>query len=345
MGREPLISFIVPAYNAEKTICQCVKSILNITEAPIEVIVVDDGSADGTWDVCRGISDERLQIVQQENQGVSTARNRGIQEAQGKYISFCDADDLIVASEMEKVIADMDVEDELVMYNVCRGTRGKYKTDLPVLNDGEYGKEALEFLKKRCLDVPLYQNWESHIIQGSVCRYLFQREKLDEYHIRFMEKLPYAEDLCFMMEVFKKFSCIRVKNHNVYRVHIAMGTASRKYRPHIWRECKQRYEVIEALLGKPDDVLYCHDGRGCITHYVLWAKFLEGKRKIKEIMSDTRLIDILSGIQFDDKTRGEKVFDWCVLRKHPIMLWLYFLPGRIRFRWGRLAMHLIGKRG
>lgn len=337
MNKKPFISFVVPAYNAETTICKCVESILNILEVPVEVIVADDGSTDGTADTLRKISDERLHLISQKNHGVSAARNRGMLETQGDFVAFCDADDMIIAQQIHHVISVMQSDDELVMYSAKRGNeRSGYQPDLPILENGLYGKKGLEELRKRILDVPLYQHWENHIMQGSVCRYLFQKKILTLHHIQFREELSYAEDLCFMVEVFNKFSSIRIVNSHAYIVNVSLGSASRKYRPDFWQENINRYQAIEEILGTPQDILFCYDGRSSITHYLLWAKFFDAKRRIAEILSNKRFTSILSGIQFSDRTRGERFFDWCVLQKHPILLWYYYAPSRIRFRLGRL---------
>lgn len=346
MSEEKKVSFIVPAYNAEQTIRSCVKSILNMSEVPIEVLVVDDGSTDGTKDICRGISDKRLRILCQDNQGVSSARNHGIREAQGEYIVFCDADDWIDAEEMEKVIYGMEKSDELVMYSVNRGNkRIGFQQDMPIFDDGLYGREALDDLVERVLDVPLYSAWKSRIMQGSVWRYLFRREKLNSCSIYFKEHLPYAEDLCFMVEAFRRLSNIRVINKYVYFLNVNFGTASRRYRPDIWQECNDRYKEIEQIFGGRGQrkILYCHDGRACILHHLLWGNFKVAKGKIREILSDERFLDILSEIHFADRTWSEKFFDWCVLSKHPIVLWLFYLPIRIRFQCVGKIAQLLGR--
>ncbi len=92
----PLVSFVIPAYNAGKLILETVNSILNQSYAPIEVIVVDDGSKDNTGEVLASLTSEgRIRYIRQENQGQAAARKRGFEEAKGNYISFIDADDLI----------------------------------------------------------------------------------------------------------------------------------------------------------------------------------------------------------------------------------------------------------
>ena len=89
------LSVIVPAYNASEFISESVNSILTINSNQIEIIVVDDGSKDNTFEVLSNISDTRIRVLRKNNGGVSSARNCGLKYAQGEYITFLDADDLV----------------------------------------------------------------------------------------------------------------------------------------------------------------------------------------------------------------------------------------------------------
>lgn len=90
---EPLISVIIPAHNAAVYIVDTIRSVLAQTHAHLEVIVVNDGSTDSTGDRARSVTDGRVHVVDQPNQGVSAARNAGLDLATGAYIAFLDADD------------------------------------------------------------------------------------------------------------------------------------------------------------------------------------------------------------------------------------------------------------
>ncbi|HHP7231498.1 MAG TPA: glycosyltransferase family 2 protein [Xenococcaceae cyanobacterium] len=96
------ISVIIPAYNAERTILATIKSVQQQTFKDLEIIVIDDGSSDRTREILATIDDERLKINSYSNQGLSTARNRGIARAKGKYLSFIDADDLWTPDKLAK---------------------------------------------------------------------------------------------------------------------------------------------------------------------------------------------------------------------------------------------------
>ena len=101
----PVISVIVPAYNVEKYIRECLVSLVEQTFRDIEIVVVNDGSTDKTAQIIDEFArkDNRIKVITQENQGLSSARNRGIEQARGEYISFVDSDDWVDKDFLEKL--------------------------------------------------------------------------------------------------------------------------------------------------------------------------------------------------------------------------------------------------
>lgn len=94
------VSVVIPAYNSERYVAEAIRSALGQTQPPAEVIVIDDGSTDGTADVVRSISDPRVHYSYQENGGIGAARNNGIQQARSTYLSFLDSDDCWPADKL-----------------------------------------------------------------------------------------------------------------------------------------------------------------------------------------------------------------------------------------------------
>lgn len=90
---KPLFTILVPAYNVRQYIHATIQSVLSQAFSDFEILVIDDGSTDGTFELLQEINDPRLRLISQENRGVSCTRNRGIREARGKYIAFLDGDD------------------------------------------------------------------------------------------------------------------------------------------------------------------------------------------------------------------------------------------------------------
>ncbi|HSA05956.1 MAG TPA: glycosyltransferase [Candidatus Gastranaerophilales bacterium] len=96
-----MISIIIPAYNAENYIKNAINSVLNQTYQNFEIIIINDGSTDNTENVIKQFDDTRIKYFYQENQGVSSARNKGIELSQGEYIAFLDADDLWLPEKLQ----------------------------------------------------------------------------------------------------------------------------------------------------------------------------------------------------------------------------------------------------
>ena len=101
-----IISIIVPIYNSEKYLERCINSILNQTYTNFELILINDGSKDSSLKICRKYAskDNRIVVIDKENEGVSIARNMGIQRAKGELISFVDADDYIEKTFLEDML-------------------------------------------------------------------------------------------------------------------------------------------------------------------------------------------------------------------------------------------------
>ncbi|MDB5150381.1 MAG: hypothetical protein JWQ57_4401 [Mucilaginibacter sp.] len=101
MAYNPLVSVIVPLYNAERYVEQCINSILAQTWPNIEVIIIDDSSTDNSFVIAQKFESEKVTLVRQPNSGASVARNHGLKLAKGKYIQFMDADDLLSKDKIE----------------------------------------------------------------------------------------------------------------------------------------------------------------------------------------------------------------------------------------------------
>lgn len=98
---EDLISIVVPAYNAETTILETIDSLLNQTHSNFEIIIIDDGSTDGTKKVVESVVDKRIKYIYQENKGISSALNLGLENASSNYIARIDSDDIAYENRLE----------------------------------------------------------------------------------------------------------------------------------------------------------------------------------------------------------------------------------------------------
>jgi glycosyltransferase involved in cell wall biosynthesis len=99
-----MVSVIIPLFNAEKYIIQCINSVLNQTYTAIEIIVVNDGSTDQSFEIVSQLKSDKLILINQKNAGASSARNAGLKIAKGKYIQFLDADDFLSTNKIEEQV-------------------------------------------------------------------------------------------------------------------------------------------------------------------------------------------------------------------------------------------------
>ncbi len=115
------VSVIIPMYNAEAYIMQCLESVLSQTYHCLEILVVDDGSTDQSLDICREfrLHDRRIKILSQERKGVSSARNRGLEEASGKYIFFLDSDDMLHPCLLEQYVRQAESHHIDLAFCIC----------------------------------------------------------------------------------------------------------------------------------------------------------------------------------------------------------------------------------
>lgn len=116
---QPLVSIIVPIYNAEKFLDRCLRSVVNQTYAKLEVILINDGSSDTSLSICKVFEkkDHRIILIDKKNEGVSVARNVGIKKSTGDYITFLDADDWIVPNYIELLMTPF--KNERVDISIC----------------------------------------------------------------------------------------------------------------------------------------------------------------------------------------------------------------------------------
>lgn len=112
-----MISIVIPVYNAEKYIENCVKRIIAQKDIEFELILIDDGSKDNSLKICQEIAkqDNRIQVYKQSNMGVSEARNHGIRKSKGDYIYFMDADDFLVENAL-KIITECLQKEEIDLF-------------------------------------------------------------------------------------------------------------------------------------------------------------------------------------------------------------------------------------
>lgn len=196
------ISVIVPVYNSEEYLAQCIDSILAQTYTDFELILVDDGSTDSSGKICDDYArgDNRVIVIHKENAGVSAARNDGIERAKGNYITFVDSDDYIDSNFLESsFIAIGEAASDLLIcgYMIEVFNCGKLvKTYIRSAGDCKYTiKPLLEDMVTKLRNVHLGTPWGK----------LFKRNVVNRYKIRFRVDMDYGEDTYFVYQYLDTF--------------------------------------------------------------------------------------------------------------------------------------------
>ena len=229
-----LVSIIVPAYNIESYIGRCLESILNQSHKKIEILVIDDGSTDGTWNVIKhyAAKDQRIVAMHKENGGVSSTRRVGLEHAQGEYIGFVDGDDYVEPEMYEHLLMNA------LKYNADISHCG-YRMIYP---DGHidyyYGTEQLRIQdhETALLDLLLGEQ-----IEPSLCNKLFHQKTLSELleSSHWNEDIRINEDLLLNYYLFKQSNASVYEDKAFYHYILRKGSAATSK--------KERYKTLDPL--------------------------------------------------------------------------------------------------
>lgn len=210
---QPKISVIIPAYNAETYLEPCVRSVLQQTYQNLEILLIDDGSTDKTWEVCRALAaaDSRVRPIRKENGGVSSARNAGIEAASGAMLLFVDGDDELKENGLEALIeAQQRTGADIVAAWYDMGA------PIPYPEAGDVVWKGTEALQKSLEDHPLtYSAWAK----------LYTREIIGD--TRFQEGIRVNEDSLFVFRLLCKQPCFAGIKDVVYFYRPNAASASR----------------------------------------------------------------------------------------------------------------------
>lgn len=270
---EDLVSIIIPVYQVEKYLEKCLESVINQTYKKIEVILIDDGSKDNSGKICDEYAqkDKRIIVIHKNNEGVSKARNVGIECAKGTYITFVDSDDFIHKDYIEKLY-------ELCKHNnadlsIC-GTKNILENEKVVKKSRKY-KKNLD--KEDGMKELLNEKYYTCVIWAK----MYKKELLK--NIRFNEKTKIAEDLEVLYKVLdkcKKISINTFENLYYYRIRDDSATVN-KYNSDWENEINICEEIIKFVEKKYPNVVnyaikrYVRINVTCISKVLKYDKNIE----------------------------------------------------------------------
>lgn len=205
------VSVVIPIYNAELFIKECVDSILHQTYINFELILVNDGSTDNSLNIIKQLSilDDRIVIADQINQGVSAARNLGISKANGDFICFVDADDYVEPDFLNHMLDQIGDNDAIFEGFKILYSNGNQIDKYLRLPSGEYASNQI-------LDKIIDDGTLSGILLGSACGALYKLSIIEEKNVCFKSELKVNEDGVFNIDFIKASSKFVISSHLDY---------------------------------------------------------------------------------------------------------------------------------
>lgn len=242
---EPMVSIIVPVYNARETLHACVRSICSQSYDSIEVILVNDGSRDDSLSICRALAagDDRIKVVDKPNSGVSASRNVGIECARGKYLQFVDSDDYMADdATRQMVMCAEQTGADLVIAEFFRvvGKRMIVSSNIPggsLLTQQEFA----QYLMASPMNFYFGVMWNK----------LYRRELIIKGGIRCCTDVSWCEDFLFNMDYYAAVRSVATLDTPVYYYVKRRGSLANSYRAmmptRVYRMKRTMYEPYREL--------------------------------------------------------------------------------------------------
>lgn len=212
------LTVVVPLYNKERYIRQCLESILNQTYHDIEVLVIDDGSTDNSYEICRAVSeqDARVRIIRQENKGAFEARRMGAQKCNTEYITFVDADDFILPDAYAYAEKAMEDNIDMIFFEIARYyDEDNVKREYHILQEGFYDKDRI----RREVYPKLIWDFDRNTpgVECSLCVRLIKTALVKRsYESKRIERLYYGDDVVITYPLCTKIENMQVISKNYY---------------------------------------------------------------------------------------------------------------------------------
>lgn len=233
-----LFSIIVPVYNSEKRLKKCIDSILSQTISDFELILIDDGSTDSSSEICDeyGNVDNRIRVIHKPNTGVSDSRNRGIENAIGKWVVFIDSDDTVQNTFLSNFHLDYDIEFQSV--NVFSGNDESFSSMMVYEDESICSDCASKILLKGVNTAP----WAK----------CFRRSIINSYNIGFPKEISYGEDSIFLFEYLSHCSTAYYNSAIGYNYYVFETGLGHKRHPieSLIKMYEMQYEQYSRILSK-----------------------------------------------------------------------------------------------
>ena len=319
METKPYISVIVPIYNVEQYLDQCVLSIVNQEYKELEIILVDDGSPDACPQICDkwAAADKRIKVIHKDNSGLSSARNAGLDICTGKYVSFIDSDDWLETNMYSKLIKHIEeTNSDVAICQINNIIDGK---PVPSCSDG------LEF------EINSYNDLLEHILPSSpqpvimfqVWNKLYSREAIGDYRFKVGQRY---EDIYFQRNVLQNVKKAVCFNSPLYNYRVARpGSTVSSFNSNRLSKIDELDSYIDYLESERLTELACRYIQYSMDS--IMELYLMAKRYNGDLETRNKLIE-----HFSSKFHGLKVYNVQIRPKYLIFKYsplLYYIVSQL----------------
>lgn len=332
------VSVIVPIYNAEKYIERCIDSILKQTLTNIELILINDGSTDYSLKICKRYreQDSRIVLVDKENNGVSSARNKGLEIAKGKYIAFVDADDYINKNMYNEMLTRIkgDKSDLCICNSIIEDKKilkVSNKIEEAVL---ENRKDIMERIVFPLIGPTKVMGNDALLSFRGPVNYMYKKAIIKDNNITFKEDFIIGEDFLFNLEYLSKINKVSISSKYFYHYCINRQSAMQVYRENWWEIHRK---LIREIDYKKDFFSLYENERvrfeNMIFNYFIGAINNESRsnkkvkdivNKIEEISNEEIIRNILYDIDYTHLTLKRKIWFKMILNHKFSLLVIYY---------------------
>ena len=316
---DKVVSIIIPAYNAEKYIEQCVKSVINQTYKHLEIIIVNDGSKDNTLDILEKLksTDERIVLINQMNKGLPAARNTGLKKCSGDFIFFLDSDDWI-ERECIEILIEIEKENEvdIVFFDYFKS-----------FNDREiehhiYGKN-FKYCNEQTNEFLL---WDMRTI--TAWGKLYSKECIGTS--LYDEKMKTAEDVDFNYRVYKNVKTVFFTKKCLLHYRILEQSAIHGYDANVKNKFQYPLSKIASYMKTNNERdLKAYYSFAAISYIVICQNGVvrndkisntEKKRQIMEISKEEWVKDLFQNMKYVSIPLSRKIIVWCSKQRMYLMM-------------------------
>lgn len=330
------VSVVIPVYNAEKYLHECLKSLQEQTLRDIEVIMVNDGSTDGTQAICESYSqqDARFVLINQENGGSAAARRTGMLRARGEYIGFLDSDDWAGPEMFEKLYAAASEKNcDIVFCNCFRENGEKQIKCAKQIRDGYYDRsQILSEILPRSL-AGLDEKGRNHVIRWANYLRIYRRALIEKYNVYNDPRFRRCQDLQLTFEAtLHAQSYYYLGDEYLYHNRVVEGSQSRGYTVNQW----QKIRILIEKLYQDVDAFTELDLRAqmdlCTFFFAMYSCENEGRERegltdemrrahLQEICEDPICQGCLDSIPYEKLSKTNQLYHRALKGKNINLIW------------------------